>query len=234
MGRKYAKKAQSADEKCREEPLDRPTEGVSAPAVTWEQLLGYAELDLDERGEESWEKCKVSAEKKFRRARERGLAVEFPVDGVRAALVDYYGIMVCGAEGPRGISAICARHGVTTDALFVGQAYYPELRLVYDYVRNMGVKVAKARAVDIGIAAQASQERLVTEDGCELNQKAVELSLKATMRDVYGDGEKDGGASDAKKGISYNFPNMTVNWIVAPAELAKRVEAKPEPEAIDV
>ncbi len=207
---------------------------VGSPSVTWEQLFGYAELDLDEKGEESWAKSQAAAKKKWRRAKERGLAVSFPVEKVKAALVDYYGNRVGGAERMRGISKIFAEHGVTTDALFVGQDYHPELRLVYEYITRASQKVTRARAIDTGYAAQLAQERLVTEEGCELNQRAVELSLKATVKDVYGDGEEAGGGSDAKKGISYNFPNMTVNWIVAPAELARRVEAKPAAEVVDV
>ena len=64
--------------------------------------------------------------------------------------------------------------------------------------------------------AQESQLRLITEDGCDLNQRAVEVSLKATMRDVYGESNEVGPAKDGKAGITYNFPNMTLNWIVAP------------------
>ena len=75
--------------------------------------------------------------------------------------------------------------------------------------------------------------RLVTEEGCELNQKAVEVSLKATMKDVYGDGD-GASASDAKKSVTYSVPNMKATWISAQPGVAERIAAKPEPEAIDV
>ena len=206
-----------------------------SPSVTWEQLLGYAELDLDEKGEASWEKSQAAAKKKWRRAKERGLSVSFPVERVKAALVDYYGNRVGGAEQMRGISKIFAEHGVTTDALFVGQDYHPELRLVYEYITRAAAKVTRARAIDTGFAAQLAQERLVTEEGCELNQRAVELSLKAAVKEVYGDGEEK--SSDARrKAIVYNLPGLTVNMIMSPGEIAaKKLDGKQlASEVIDV
>lgn len=210
-----------------EESAERPV-----PAISWEELVARAEAALDERGEEAHAKRVAAAERISARNAKRGISVEIDVEGVRRALAAY--CSDCLSGGGAGVMGVFAREGVKYVDYRDGRALHPEFTLVMEYLKGVRDEIVRQSAEDLKSQAQNAQKRLVTEEGCDLNQRAVELSLKATMRDVYGDGEGSGGGGDAKKAISYSFPNMTVNWIMAPGELAKRVEAKPQTEAIDV
>lgn len=227
MRRKYAKsKAVEADVE------GSAPEETPMPAVSWDELLARATAALDERGEEAHEKRVAAAERISARNAKRGGSVEIDVDGVRRALVACYLDYMAG--GKSGVLKVFAGEGVRYVDFRDGRALHPEFTLVMEYLKGVRDEVVRQEAEDLAAQAQDAQRRLVTEEGCGLNQRAVELSLKATVKDVYGEGEGSGGGGDAKKSISYNFPNLTMNWIIAPGELAKKVEAKPQPEVIDV
>jgi hypothetical protein len=202
------------------------------PSVTWEELVERAEAGLDENGITSLEKRRHVAEKKWRRLEERGLRMNSDCDKVKQALVAYYADCFEAARS-LGIRRVFARCGARIADYTDGKDYWPELWLVMDYISRNRKERDRILAEEAGSLAQESQMRLVTEEGCELNQKAVEVSLKATMKDVYGDGE-GGGASDAKKSVTYSFPNMKATWIIAQPGVAERIAAKPDPEVIDV
>ena len=232
MSRKKARNANSSAGNCSKSSSAEST--AYTPGVTWEELLGRAQAALDEHGLEKQAKREKTAEKYLALLAKREITPTWDLEGVKRALAAYFCDIVLGEGRPKGFRGVFASEGVVVTDLWDSMDAYPEIRLVYEYILRQMKRSAEASAQELVGQAQRAQERLVTEDGCDLNQRAVELSLKATMRGVYGDGEKDGGASDAKRGISYSFPNMTVNWIVSPAELGKRVEAKPQPEVIDV
>lgn len=202
------------------------------PSVTWEELVERAEAGLDENGVTSLEKRRHVAEKKWRRLEERGLRMNADCNKVKQALVAYYADCFEAARS-LGIRRVFARCGARIADYTDGKDYWPELWLVMDYISRNRKERDRILAEEAGSLAQESQMRLVTEEGCELNQKAVEVSLKATMKDVYGDGE-GAGASDAKKGVTYLFPNLKATWISVQPGVAERIAAKPEPEAIDV
>lgn len=207
---------------------------AGVPAVGWDELLARAEAALDEQGLERRAKWEKTAGRYLALLGRRGIEPKWNVGGVKRALAAYFCDMVLGEGRPRGMRRVFAEEGVVLTDMWDSMNAHPEIRLVYEYMRRQVKMAAEASAQDLVRQAQHSQERLVTEDGCELNQRAVELSLRATMKDVYGDGDGGGGGGgDAKKGISYSFPNMTVNWIVAPQELRKGAKAA-EPEVIDV
>ncbi len=205
---------------------------VPVPTVTWDELVERAEAELDENGVASMEKRRHVAEKKWRRLKERGLRMNADCESVKRALVAYY-VDCFEAARSTGVRKVFARCGARIVDYTDGKDYWPELWLVMDYISRNRKERDRLLAEEAGSLAQESQMRLVTEEGCELNQKAVEVSLKATMKDVYGDGE-GGGASDAKKSVAYSFPNMRATWIIAQPGVAERIAAKPEPEAIDV
>lgn len=215
-----------------------PVEAVSSsadpavPAVSWEELLARAEAALDEHGVEAHEKRVAAAERISARNAKRGISVSIDVEGVRRALVACYQDYMAG--GKSGVLKVFADAAVRYVDFRDGRALHPEFTLVMEYLKGVRDEIVRQAAEDLKSQAQDAQRRLVTEEGCGLNQRAVELSLKATAREVYGDGEGGGAGGDAKKAISYSFPNMTVNWIVAPGELSRRIEAKPQPETIDV
>lgn len=206
----------------------------SVPAVSWDELLARATAALDERGEEAHKKRVEAAARISARNAKRGISVSFDVDGVHRALTAYYGD--CLAGGKKGVMGVFAKEKVKYVDFRDGRALNPEFTLVMEYLKGVRDEVLRQSAEDLAAQAQDAQRRLVTEEGCELNQRAVELSLKATVKDVYGDGEGSGGGGDAKKAINYNFPNMSMTWIIAPSEISakKALEAKPQPETIDV
>ena len=201
---------------------------AEVPAVEWGWLLSRAMASLDEQGLERQAKREAAAERIKARMAKRGVKVGYDLDGVRRALAAYYSDVIL-SDRPKGFRKVFAEAGVMPSDFFDARETYPEFRLVYEYIYGRIKEVVATEAAEDVRQAQASQRRLVTEEGCELNQRAVELSLKATMKDVYGDGGGScgGGEADAKKAISYSFPNMTINWLVAPKEVPKQVEIRP-------
>lgn len=210
-----------------------PAEDPPAASVTWDELVERAEAELDENGVSSMEKRRHVAEKKWRRLEERGLKMNADCVAVKRALVAYYADCFEAARSV-GVRKVFARFGARIVDYTDGKDYWPELWLVMDYISRNRKERDRLLAEEAGSLAQESQMRLVTEEGCELNQKAVEMSLKATMKDVYGDGPEAGDAK--RKPIMYNLPGLTVNMIMPPSELeAKRLDgATPVSEVIDV
>lgn len=210
-----------------------PAEDPPAASVTWDELVERAEAELDENGVSSMEKRRHVAEKKWRRLEERGLKMNADCGAVKRALVAYYADCFEAARSV-GVRKVFARCGARIVDYTDGKDYWPELWLVMDYISRNRKERDRLLAEEAGSLAQESQMRLVTEEGCELNQKAVEVSLKATMKDVYGDGDRDGDAK--RKPVVYKFENLSVNMIMSPAELAaKRLDgATPVSEVIDV
>lgn len=196
----------------------------AVPAVSWEELVARASAALDERGEKAHQNRVDSAARISERNAKRGVSVEIDVDGVRRALTAYYADCLSG--GRQGVMGVFAKAGVKYVDYRDGRALNPEFTLVMEYLKGVRDEVLRQSAEDLKSQAQDAQRRLVTQEGCELNQRAVELSLKATMRDVYGDGEDSKGAA-GRKPIIYNLPNLTLNMIMSPAELAaKKLDGK--------
>lgn len=194
------------------------------PAVSWEELLARAEAALDEKGLEAQERRRVAGEKKLRRLKERGLDPKWDVPGIKRALAAYYADSVLG-DCRLGFRKIFAAAGVVSADFFDARDAYPELRLVFEYIVAKRKEISQTEADELSRQAQASQKRLVTEDGCDLNQRAVELSLKATMPGVYGDSGGEKGGEKGKQ-IVYKFENLTANFIMSPSELAaKKLDA---------
>ena len=207
----------------------------SLPQMTWGELVARAEADLDEKGRESYAKATVAAEKHVRRATEAGKWFEPDVGGVQKVLVAYYEKVTGAREDYPGFKQLFAKFGVRFDDYSSGRKGHAEFGMVMEYVRRIRNDLAREEAMELVSDAQEAQKRLVTEDGCELNQRAVELSLKATMRDVYGDGD-DKKDAEKRKPIIYNLPGLTLNMIMSPAELAaKKLDGKKlASEVIDV
>lgn len=210
------------------------TDGDPTVSITWDELLFRAEAALDEAGLEKVVKRKAVAEKIRRRMEARGQA-EFVDEGsMKRALCAYWADATYGGR-MKGWRKVFAESGAKAGD-FLGGATdrFPDLNTAFRYIQGLIGSMAREDAAETVALAQAGQRRLLTEDGCELNQRAVEVSLKATMKDVYGDGEKDGDAK--RKPIVYKFENLSVNMIMSPAELAaKRLDgATPVSEVIDV
>ena len=166
----------------------------SVPEVTWEALRSRAEAALDDKGIEAQERRKAAAERISRRMKERGIEPVWDVRGVERALAAYFADYVLG-DGRKGFRKVFAECGVSVADFLDARDTHPDLRMVYDYIHRQGAGVASIEALELNRQAQGAQKRLVTEEGCELNQRAVEVSLRATMKDVYGD---DGGVGAAK------------------------------------
>lgn len=192
---------------------------LPAKRVSWEELLERALAALDKQSEEDFAAKKAKAEWRRERNKRKGLRLEIDYEGVRRTLVEYYEGCV-GFRPFQGFKKVFAANGVSMADYFDGEMLEPELHLVFRYTQRLRDSATKEAALDLGRQAQESQERLVTEADCKLNQRAVELSLKASMRDVYGDGDSGGGSGGSGKAqVTYNLPNLTLNMITAPAGL---------------
>lgn len=204
----------------------------SAKPGKWGALLARAVASLDEQGEEAFDKKRANAEWRRKRNESMGLRVKIDFDGVKRALTEYYEGCV-GLAPFRGCKQTFSDCGVLLADFFDGENLEPELGLVFRYIQRQRDRTTKGAAMDLGREAQEAQRRLVTEEGCRLNQRAVEVSLRATMKDIYGeDGEGSGSGGSGRPQVVYNLPNLTLNMITAPAGLLGA--AKPQAAAIDV
>ena len=182
---------------------------------TWKQLVGMARLAMEDENEELVKKFEARAERRQKFMYDNGIGEVADVAALRRGLLEYYCEVVTTTS--RDVRGAFRRVGANYGDLHGGVLNRCfDLWVVREFVCKLRGKIARAVAEESASVAQESQLRLITEDGCELNQRAVEVSLKATMRDVYGESNEVGPAKDGKAGITYNFPNMTLNWIVAP------------------
>lgn len=238
--RQLGQRRRQARARAEKMEIAREIERQAALSVPeWGRILAMAEASLDEQGEERLEKWRNVAAKRHKRMAKLGIDEKADIDAMRRALCDYYADMMGDGMRHKGIKKVFAEAGASFGD-FVGGAKdrYADLNLVYTYIQRLVREAAEADAVETVQLAQDGQRRLLTEDDCKLNQRAVEVSLKATMRNVYG--EDGGGGGRDKTAISYNFPNMTLNWIVAPGKGGDSVKVSLEKqkaeiaEAIDV
>lgn len=182
---------------------------------TWKQLVGMARLAMEDENEELVKKFEARAARRQKFMYDNGIGEVADVAALRRGLLEYYCEVVTTTS--RDVRGAFRRVGANYGDLHGGVLNRCfDLWVVREFVCKLRGKIARAVAEESASVAQESQLRLITEDGCELNQRAVEVSLKATMRDVYGESNEVGTAKDGKAGITYNFPNMTLNWIVAP------------------
>lgn len=195
------------------EALAAANPGFTPP--TWKQLVGMARLAMEDENEELVKKHEAMAARRQKYMYDNGIGEVADVAALRRGLLEYYCEVATSTS--RDVRGAFKRVGANYGDLHGGVLNRCfELWVVREYIVKLRGKIARAVAEESASVAQESQLRLITEDGCELNQRAVEVSLKATMRDVYGESNEVGPAKDGKAGITYNFPNMTLNWIVAP------------------
>ena len=208
--------ATAKDVAAREE-LAAANPGFTPP--TWKQLVGMARLAMEDENEELVKKFEARAERRQKFMYDNGIGEVADVAALRRGLLEYYCEVVTTTS--RDVRGAFRRVGANYGDLHGGVLNRCfDLWVVREFVCKLRGKIARAVAEESASVAQESQLRLITEDGCELNQRAVEVSLKATMRDVYGESNEVGTVKDGKAGITYNFPNMTLNWIVAPGAAA--------------
>lgn len=199
------------------EALAAENPGFTPP--TWKQLVGMARLAMEDENEELVKKHEAMAARRQKFMYDNFIEETADLAALRRGLLEYYCEVVTTTS--RDVRGAFKRVGANYGDLHGGVLNRCfELWVVREYIVKLRGKIARAVAEESASVAQESQLRLITEDGCELNQRAVEVSLKATMRDVYGESNEVGTAKDGKAGITYNFPNMTLNWIVAPGAAA--------------
>lgn len=195
------------------EALAAANPGFTPP--TWKQLVGMARLAMEDENEELMKKHEAMAARRQKFMYDNFIEETADLAALRRGLLEYYCEVVTTTS--RDVRGAFRRVGANYGDLHGGVLNRCfELWVVREFIVKLRGKIARAVAEESASVAQESQLRLITEDGCELNQRAVEVSLKATMRDVYGESNEVGPAKDGKAGITYNFPNMTLNWIVAP------------------
>lgn len=195
------------------EALAAANPGFTPP--TWKQLVGMARLAMEDENEELVKKHEAMAARRQKFMCDNFLDETADLAALRRGLLEYYCEVVTTTS--RDVRGAFKRVGANYGDLHGGVLNRCfELWVVREFIVRLRGKIARAVAEESASIAQESQLRLITEDGCELNQRAVEVSLKATMRDVYGESNEVGPVKDGKAGITYNFPNMTLNWIVAP------------------
>ena len=178
------------------ETLEKNTRPGSS---AWKALLGRAVLALAEEGISAYRKRKDALERKLERnLSETGLTVP-PYDFymVQEVLVEYdkcgiftEAIRNCGAKESECIEA---------------RAWDADIKLVWDFVRERIKARLAARASDIAQEAQEGLRRLVTDEECKLNVKALKMALESVAPELYGGGAKGSGdeeeSDDSRKKI---------------------------------
>jgi hypothetical protein len=178
------------------ETLEKNTRPGSS---AWKALLGRAVLALDEEGISAYRKRKDALERKLERnLSETGLTVP-PYDFymVQEVLVEYdkcgiftEAIRNCGAKESECIEA---------------RVWDADIKLVWDFVRERIKARLAARASDIAQEAQEGLRRLVTDEECKLNVKALKMALESVAPELYGGDAKGSGdeeeSDDSRKKI---------------------------------
>lgn len=188
----------------------------------WETLLGDALLSLDEQEEAQYAKRLEVAAKKLRRM---GLSAA-PVD--KAKVVRF----LLAYLGTKRYRESLASAGLTFASALLAYDLWPESKTAMEYARRLKHRereeVGNDELVD---AAREGLRRLVTDEECRLNQKAVTFTLERLSRKEFGEerGEVSGGP---RATVNYNLPGLTVNLITAPAAALERIGAVSRPAAI--
>jgi len=106
----------------------------------------------------------------------------------------------------------------------------PDVRMAYLFLRDRRNEAMELENEDILVAARKSLKTLVEKPGCEINVKAVTFAMEKLDRKNFGSvrNADDGGRAP----VVYNIPNLTMNLIVAPGELA--ADGRGTPEAVEV
>ncbi|MBQ1344762.1 MAG: hypothetical protein IIY62_00225 [Kiritimatiellae bacterium] len=168
---------------------DRP----GSPA--WKSLLARAQLALDEAALAAYRKKKDSLERRLARSMEEHGLKEAPYDFymVQEVLVEYDR---CGVFSD-ALRLCNGREGECIEA----RAWDADIWLVWDFVKARLKARMAARALDIAQVAQEGLGRLVADEECGLNMKALKMALEGAVPELYGggakaseDGDEEGGA----------------------------------------
>ena len=177
----------------------------------WTRILGDAVSALDEAEKEAYEKRLAKHNRKYYdiHAAEMG--------AVRAFLVEY-------AKCERCPSACARSVGVKLPVLASAMDEVPSFHLVYKTVRARRDKIREMQNEELLDHAREGLDKLVSEEGCELNVKAVTFAMEKLDRRNFGSGKQDDGGGGAT--VVYNLPNMSVNLIMSPGELADEKKSR--------
>ena len=183
----------TAEDVAAREALAAANPGFTPP--TWKQLVGMARLAMEDENEELVKKHEAMAARRQKYMYDNGIGEVADVTALRRGLLEYYCEVATSTS--RDVRGAFRRVGANYGDLHGGVLNRCfELWVVREYIVKLRGKIARAVAEESASVAQESQLRLITEDGCELNQRAVEVSLKATMRDVYGESNEVGTVKD--------------------------------------
>ena len=183
----------------------------------WTDLVGRVRCSMDEQELSALVKREAAMKAKYERLWKTTHRRKPPFDlaKVRDALVRYERSCVFS----RAVKAAGCSEADVVEA----RKWDADVALVYDFILDRATEVMRLRARDIAVEAQEGLETAVTTEGCKLNVKALELALERGASEVYGDPGKKGAGGRTTKGagVVYSLPNLTVNMITAPGDLAK-------------
>lgn len=189
---------------------------------SWAELLDRAMSSLDEEDVMALEKRRESAKRKL--ARRSSAEMPFDEQKVKAFLLKY---------------SIVGKYSETAESIGVKKAelldaydFWPESRVVYDYVVRRRKQAREIENDEILEDARNGLRRLVTVEGCELDQKSVLFAIERLDRKSFGrDAVKEGGGNVQ---VNYHLPGLTINMIQPPDGVLAKLHAKKKTEVIDV
>lgn len=168
----------------------RPVPWTSG-SPAWESLLARAVMSLDESEAAAHEKRRDECDRRYARRLEKAGLMVSPYDWyqVREVLVEYDR---CG----RFDEALRRCNGKESECL-EAKSWDEDVRLVWDFLVRQSKERLAARASDIAQDAQEGLRRLVTDEACRLDTKAIKIALESAAPELYGGGGRgDRGAGE--------------------------------------
>lgn len=191
---------------------------TSDEAERWARLEEAMLVSLDDHETDSLERSRRTAQKKLAR---RGLS-EPPID--RAAVQRF---LLAYSALDRSQGACLKACGVPKDMVLTAYDLWPESKFVRDYLAHRRHRSVEMDNEDLVESARDGLRRVMTEDGSKLNANAIMFALERLDPETFGAKRK---AAESEAQVVYNIPGLTLNMVVAPAELPN---ANPAGAAID-
>ena len=200
--------------------METPPHKERPGSPAWKSLLARAQMALDEEALAAYRKRKDGLERRLARSMEEHGLKEAPYDFymVQEVLVEYDR---CGVFSD-ALRSCNGREGECIEA----RAWDADIRLAWDFVKARLKARMAARAMDIAQVAQEGLGRLVADEECGLNVKALKMALEGAVPELYGGGGKPSEAEDGDAGGAKRVPIGGGGILVKiVADAAKKLEA---------
>ena len=148
-------------------------------------------MSLDDDSLVAFEKERADKEKRYSQRMKENEKPPYDFYMVQEILVEYdkCGYFEAAVKKCNGVESECV----------AAKKLDAEIKLVWEFVEGNIAERMKAKAKDIAQTAQDGLEKVLKDEKCKLNVKALELALAGTMPGLYGK-QGRGGVADMDEG----------------------------------